>query len=245
MRQARGFSLVEMTVVTGVIVLLAGLTMSAGTAVVRHSEQRVTATALTQLDAAVREWELQADRKLRWWQMYYDDPRSYAGSDVHSPTREVLIVTEILEAIRNTEAVGQILARIDPELVYQYQTDDNASWLDDPVEKSQVNSQFVGGLTVLDAWGTPIYATHPGSLWTSDPFMTFFEWERDADGTIRTYNEEAYGIAPNRSIVFVSAGPDQRFGLQDEFPPQETEAMQEARRDNIYSIPGTVHIDDN
>ncbi len=92
-------------------------------------------------------------------------------------------------------------------------------------------------MTVLDAWGTPIYATHPGSLWTTTPLVPFYQKERDPDGTIRTYNEEQYGIAPHRSIVFVSAGPDQRFGLTDEFPPQETEAILEARIDNIYSVP--------
>ncbi len=236
MKPARGFSLVELTVVIGIVVLLAGLTLSAGTAVVRNAEQRSTMTALTQLDTAVREWELQADRKLRWWQQYYDDPTSSAGSDVRSLTREVLILTEILEAIRHTETVQQILAQIDPELVYQYR-DDTAPWLDEPMEKFQVNNRFIGGLTVLDAWGTPIYATHPGSLWVSDPPVSFLDWERDPDGTIRTYNEEHYGIAPNRRIVFVSAGPDQRFGLLGEFPPQETEAMLEARRDNIYSVP--------
>ncbi len=244
MRPAKGFSLVELTVVTGVIVLLAGLTMSAGTAVVRHAEHRVTSTALSQLDAAVREWELQADRKLRWWQIYYDHADSYAGSDLHSDTREVLIVTEILDVIRHTEDVRQILAQIDPELVYQYR-DDTAPWLDEPQEKTQVNDRFVGSLTVLDAWGTPIYATHPGSLWTPTPLEPFYQTERDPDGTIRTYNEEQYGIAPHRSIVFVSAGPDQRFGLRSEFLPQETQAMREARRDNIYSIPGTVHVDGN
>jgi len=229
---------VEVTVVIGIVVLLAGLTLSAGTAVVRNAEQRRTATALLQLDTAVREWELQADRKLRWYQYNYDNPALSAGSDVSSRTRPVLILTEILGAIRHSETVQQILAQIDPDLVYRYR-DDTAPWLDEPIEKFQVNDRFIGGLTILDAWGTPIYATHPGSLWMSDPPVSFLDWERDPDGTIRTYNEEEYGIAPNRRIVFVSAGPDQRFGLLDEFPfpPQETKARLEARRDNIYSVP--------
>ncbi len=236
MRPARGFSLVEMTVVIGIVVLLAGLTLSAGTAVVRNAEQRSTATALALLDTAVREWELQADRKLRWWQQYYDDPSSSAGSDVSSLTREVLILTEILEAIKHTETAQQILGQIDPELVYQYR-DATAPWLDEPMEMFQVNNRFIGGLTILDAWGTPIYATHPGSLWMSDPPVSFLDWERDPDGTIRTYNEEHYGIAPNRRIVFVSAGPDQRFGLPTEFSAPDEQQIRAARLDNIYSIP--------
>ena len=243
MKSARGFSLVELTVVIGIVVLPAGLTLSATTAVVRNAEQRTTETVLRQLDTAIGEWELQADRKLSWWQAYYDRPDSYAGSDVHSTTREVLIVTEILGAISHTEAVQQILSQIDPPLVYQYR-DDTAPWLDGP-EKYQVNNRFIGGLTVLDAWGTPIYATHPGSLWTTTPLVPFYQTERDPDGTIRTYNEEQYGIAPNRRIVFVSAGPDQRFGLPSEFSPLDMQARHDARLDNIYSIPVTFESEGN
>ena len=235
MRPARGFSLVEVTVVIGIVVLLAGLTLSAGTAVVRNAEQRSTATALLQLDTAVREWELQADRKLTWWQYLYDRPDEIDAIDVHSFTPPVLIITEILDAIRANDAVQRILAQIDPELVYRYR-DDTAPWLD-AADKIHVNDRFIGGMTVRDAWGTPIYATHPGRKWTPTSNVPGFALERDPDGTIRTYNEEHYGIAPNRRIVFVSAGPDQRFGLMDEFPPQETEARLEARRDNIYSVP--------
>ena len=65
--------------------------------------------------------------------------------------------------------------------------------------------------------------------------------DRDDDGTIRTRNEKDYGISPNRRIVFVSAGPDQRFGLPAEFYPLDMQAMREARLDNIYSIPVTFH----
>jgi len=235
MRPARGFSLVELTVVIGIVVLLAGLTLSAGTAVVRNAEQRRTATALTQLDTAVREWELQADRKLRWWQRYYDAFETRAGSDVLSDTPPVLIITEILDTIASNDDIQRILSQIDPQLVYSYR-DDTAPWLD-AADKIHVNDRFIGGLTVLDAWGTPIYATHPGSRWTSDPAVTLLEWDRDPDGTIRTYNEQEYGIAPNRRIVFVSAGPDQRFGLPMEFSAPDAEQIRAARLDNVYSVP--------
>lgn len=234
MRPARGFSLVELTVVIGIVVLLAGLTLSAGTAVVRNAEHRATATALTQLDAAVREWELLADRKLSWWE-YNDAPDRYDASDVHSDTSDVLIITEILDVVTRNAASRDLIAHIDPDLVYRYE-DDTAPWLSNPMEMSEVNDRFVGSLTVLDAWGTPVYATHPGRPWTAADGQQD-GLERDPDGTIRTLNEQRYGTAPNRRIVFVSAGPDQRFGLPAEFYPPDMQAMREARLDNIYSIP--------
>ena len=66
MRPARGCSFVELTVVIGIVVFLTGLTLSAGTVVVRHGEQSETKIVLRLLDAAVGEWELQADRRLTW-----------------------------------------------------------------------------------------------------------------------------------------------------------------------------------
>lgn len=241
MRPARGFSLVELTVVIGIVVLLAGLTLSVGTAALRNAEQRTTATTLQQLDAAVGEWELLADRKLSWWQ-FYDDPAGYAARDLHSDTRDVLIVTEIFDAIMPSDAVQRIIAQIDPEFIYRYR-DDTAPWLDEPQEKIQVQNRFVGSMTVLDTWGTPIYATHPGRPWTMADSQPGYPLPRDQDGTIRTLNEQRYGIAPNRRIVFVSAGPDQRFGLPSEFSPLDTEAMNDARLDNIYSV--AVSFDGN
>ena len=87
---------------------------------------------------------------------------------------------------------------------------------------------------MLDAWGTPIYATHPGRIWTLN------DRGPDPDGTIQTDNEERYGIAPNRRVVFVSAGPDQRFGLTEEFNSLDADdgdaAIAKARADNIYSV---------
>ncbi len=228
MKPARGFSLVELTVVIGIVVLLAGLTISAGTAVVRNAEQRATETALVQLDAAVREWELLADRKLTW-----AEPGEQA--EVHAVTSEVLIITEILDVVTRNAASRDFIAHIDPDLVYRYE-DDTAPWLSSPMEMSEVNDRFIGSLSVLDAWGTPVYATHPGRAWVPDDGP-----DRDDDGTIRTRNEKDYGISPNRRIVFVSAGPDQRFGLPAEFYPLDMQAMREARLDNIYSIPVTFH----
>ena len=229
MRSAKGFSLVEMTVVIGLIVLLAGLTLSGSSAVLRYSEQRQTRIVLAQLDGAITEWELQADRKLIWWDVDDHEKKSDSG-DVHADTPEVLIVTEILDVVMRSRTIREMIAAIDSEFVYNYE-DDTAPWLDLPDEKDEVNARFLGSATILDAWGTPIYATHPGRVWTEqDPDGP------DPDGTIRTDNENRYGIAPNRQVVFVSAGPDGLFGLPGEFPPLSP-GMGEARLDNIYSIP--------
>ena len=62
----RSFTLIELVVVIAVVLLLAGITLSVSVAVVEHAELRRTDTTMRLLDAAVREWELAADRKLSW-----------------------------------------------------------------------------------------------------------------------------------------------------------------------------------
>ncbi len=226
MRQ-RGFTLVELVVVIGVILLLAGLTLSVGVVVVEQSERRQTETVVQLLGAAVAEWERLADRKLMWG--------SGTAFEVHPETALVFTITEVLDVISRPPEVQKILAQIDPDFLYRYELTP-PRWIDAPDEQSDYNG-FVGSLTVLDAWGTPIYATHPGR-----PFDLAYDEGPDPDGTNTTYNESQYGVAPNRQIVFVSAGPDRLFGIAGEFDTLgegEAAARAEARRDNTYSAPVT------
>lgn len=229
------FTLVELVVVIGIIVLLAGLTLSVGVAVTHQSEVRQTRAALLLLDAAVQQWELQADRKLTWSQTG-DSAAHQAAADVHENTEQVLIITEVLRVIMKSPAVREIIARIDPSLIYTYTHGVYPPWIDTPPEQSDLDTLVKDGdITVLDAWGLPVYATHPGRTWVaatdSDPY---YPTAPDPDGTLRTYNEEIYGVAAGRRVCFVSAGPDGGFGdLHLYALPSEAAAA----GDNVYSYP--------
>ncbi len=232
-RSPAGFTLTELVISIGLILLLAGLGLSVSVAVIEQSERRQTQTVLAILDTAVKEWELTAERKLSWWER--DDGAALRQTaDVHADTDEVLIITEILDVISRSDRVRRIIAAIDPEFVYAYHRYVYPPWIDSPKQYGEINGRFDGAMTVLDAWGTPIYATHPGRIWTSS------DRGPDPDGTIQTENEWRYGVAPNRRVVFVSAGPDQRFGLSEEFNLLDTDdreaAISKARADNIYSV---------
>jgi len=223
-----GATLVEMVVALGVIVFLTGLTVTATTAVVQRAEVQETQNVITLLDTALQEWELSADRKLTW-----GDAEDEV--DIWSDRAYVLVISELLDAIRRTPGPRDVLARIDADLVYPYREGETPAWItSDPYARMQLE-RFVDrkSITVLDAWGTPVYATHPGKLVApGDP-------PEDIDGTENTPNEQIYGTARSRHVCFVSAGPDRRFGLYWEFPdlPRQhrEEAIQAARRDNLYS----------
>lgn len=226
-----GFTLIELVVVIGIMLLLLGLTLSVGVAVRTQSETRETENILQLLDAAMQEWERSADRQLTWWEYLTDDPAIRDRFDIHSDTAEELIITETLDVITRPSHIKQIIAQIAPDFVYTYREGAVPPWIDPPVEPQLQN--FIGSVTVLDAWGWPIYATHPGRLWKDSDDGPPYPFLRNDDGTIQTYNEETYGVSRNRQVIFVSAGPDGDFGdMRDVDSPAF-----ELTKDNVYSHP--------
>ena len=89
---------------------------------------------------------------------------------------------------------------------------------------------------MLDAWGWPIYATHPGRVHDPNVFNIDTVYPGDRDGTVRTYNEDIYGIASNRQVRFVSAGPDGKFGMLG--ASEDSEEFKQTK-DNLFSYPTT------
>ena len=237
-RAARpGFTLVELVVVIGIILLLLGITLSVGVAVRRSAEVRDTESTIRLLDAAMKEWEQSADRQLSWGED--DDP----GGSVYdmqgavgqpSLTREILVITELLQTISRPSAVKQIVAQIDPDFIHTYRAGQYPAWIQTP-DESEMDG-FDGEITVLDAWGWPIYSTHPGRVHDPNVFSIDAVYPGDLDGTVHTYNEDIYGIASNRQVRFVSAGPDGEFGM---LGASEGSVDFEQTKDNLYSYPVT------
>jgi prepilin-type N-terminal cleavage/methylation domain-containing protein len=235
MSPRRGFTLVEVMVAIGVIVFLVGLTVSVSVAVAERSARMQTETTLQLLHQAMQEWEATADRQLTWWSYKNpdDDPQTRDLHEIHSDTPETLIITEMLDVITAVPSVRQMIGQIEPDFLYTYQEGTYPAWITQDqthaaAAQQALDSRFVGSLTVLDAWGMPIYATHPGRVWTRAPADAQFG--PDDDGTIHTYNEDRYGVCRNRVIRFVSAGPDRDFGHL--YLPDD-----KAVRDNLYSYP--------
>ncbi|UCD76268.1 MAG: type II secretion system protein [Phycisphaerales bacterium] len=225
-----GFTLIEMLITIGIIVMLAALTVTVSVAVIRKSEVGRTETVLRVLDVAMSEWEAEADRKLSWGENPLPpDPPAF---DIGDGTPHVFTLSEVLLKIRRNDRVSEILSRIEADLVYTYdQAKPVPPWLpvmpdaDDPdpflgwgnpralVEAGMAD----GSVAVLDAWGVPIRAVHPGRL--HSPGSPWFDTgEKDLDGTVfidsgfQGANEEIYGRARNRQVLFISAGPDGKFG---------------------------------
>lgn len=207
-RSVRGFTLIELVVVIGLILILVGLTMAVGVAIRAQSETRQTENVLILLDQAVKQWEIAADRQLSWGM---DDPPNNLVYDVqgdidqgNSPSPDAQL-EDLLRRISTNQSARDILAQIDNDFLQQ---DDDTF------------------LRLVDPWETQVYLIHPGRL----PFPG--ETVGDLDGTVRTYHENVFGIAANRILLFVSAGPDGEFGNLDENDP---DFDPDPAQDNVYS----------
>jgi hypothetical protein len=239
-----------MIITIGVIVILTALTVSATVALSRRSEATQTEQMLRLLDMAVQEWETKADRKITWGQ----DNQPYTGAtyDMKYNTPHVFTTTEVLRRIRTSDVVRSFLAQIQGEFLHTCDSGGvTPPWLpstpdgDDPdPNKNAARSSYLAGnwdgdLAVLDAWGLPIRAVHPGRVASYSAFGDNPD-DADLDGTIylndpAVYGAELfYGRVMNRRIRFVSAGPDGKFGNLD--AAHQTELHEQAH-DNVYSYP--------
>ncbi len=236
-RRRSGFTLVEVVIVIGLIVLLAGLVLSVSVSVVRGSEVRQTEQVLALLDSAIKEWELLAERTVSW----DNDALPAVVFDMNDATPEVFLITELLNTAARPAQIRQIIAQINPDLVHTYRNGVYPAWINQPQQRQSIDdtwavdnstNTFSLGLTVLDAWDHPILAVNPGRV--ANPNLPFNDnlALADPDGTVKTTHEIVCGFATNRRMLFVSAGPDGNIG-NISFPRDSAEFEQ--TKDNIIS----------
>jgi type II secretory pathway pseudopilin PulG len=213
-RPAAGFSLLELTIVIGIILLLAALVVAVSTAVIAANERRNTQNTLAVLDAAMKEWERQVDRSVTFQNpsnppdptgagYTYDiipDPtiaslgipavvNTYNGSDDLRRHRRRTVA--LIELIARQPDVESMLARLPVDTLRR-------------IRSATTPVQYANSKEAVDAWGNPIIAVFPGRAFrTGDP------GNPDLDGSIRTVSESTSPrFCQNRQVLFVSAGPD-------------------------------------
>ena len=259
-RTPRGFTLVELIVVIGVVIALLSLVLAVSTLLIQQNESRQLTNAFKVLESAVQEYEIAIGRPLR----YQDVP------DVPGAYEMPLIV----------DASGMIQAQGGQavQLPFQYRTigrfyqpcncggddaDIDDGWQHYIIQLISLMNRTDGSKDMLarldpsllqplrqasgnplpgnvslttfeDPWGTPLAVVMPGRQWNpaKDPTSAVQRYQTaDADGTVRTAMEEIVGGCRNGQILFVSAGPDGKLGCLD---CEDGQAAQYAL-DNIYS----------
>ena len=254
-RFVRGFTLVELVVVVGIIIALLSLVLAVSTLLIQQNEARQLESAYANLSSAVQEYEQAIGRPISYqarreapYQGGYDIPNNpqYGGYQ----SIETIFAAGGGTSHYNT-GISSGCSGADPQgwqkhivslmgLLQRTQSaEDIVARIDPalilPVTKTNglpLNaSETLPPLTkMVDPWGTPIAVVFPGRVWRESDAGGLFN-APDADGTIRTVMEDMVGVCRNGKVLFVSAGPDgligSRYCLDGE--------RREAALDNIYS----------
>ncbi len=254
-RKRRGFTLLEIMIVVGIIVILVSIVLAVGGALAGNQNVRRTEATMEILDKALSEWELLMRRQLSWGidgQMPDGTPNPRANYDIQEDTMHIFLISDMLDDVGVSSDLRTILAQIDSAHYVRYEYDgpggrpspvDPSAWILEgnltPFQATEPDpnvaqwatdaANWYGKHTALDAWDRPIRIIHPGRLRDPNDLIT---GPADEDGTVRTPLEDVYGIAVNAKPYFVSSGPDGRFGS---LATSATQAQQEAARDNIYT----------
>lgn len=225
-----GFSLIELMVVVGIIVLLAGLTVGVSSALNRNSETSQMEQTLQLLDSALTEWDVVAERSMTW------GPNTSPGNtpgivyDIDSNLGGGAQMENVLKNIMKVEECKVILSRINPRFF---------------IEEVLTNGTKQYG--VIDPWDRRMVIVHPGRVPNASVFPADATTPVDPDGTIRTdsshsadVNENRLGICQNRRLAFICRGPDGELGrqyLDQAYSALSTAelAQLELSKDNIYS----------
>jgi prepilin-type N-terminal cleavage/methylation domain-containing protein len=250
----RGFTLIEIMIVIAIIAILVAIVLAVGGALAGSQNVKRTEASMQILERAVDEFELLMRRDITWGiDFQLPDGSIPAGPyepkyDMQEATPHVFLVSDLLDNISRSSDIRTMLAQLDQNRYYRYEdpsvTGSEPEWIregtlatfqatePDPLAgqwgTELANAPWFGKHTVLDAWDRPIRVIHPGRPHDPNDLIATV----DDDGTVRTPYEDQYGIARNARVLFISGGPDGRFG---DISAADGTPMKEATRDNIYS----------
>lgn len=221
----RAFTLVEILVVLGIILLLLTLVVSVSSALVKRAERSQVDSAFTVVESAIAEWEAQYGRPLTFGTM--NQPAGYVYDIMElSPANGRYINVFLTTLLAQNEKCRAILATVPGDLLREDKTTSPGTNL--TISPGNIYAPSVKPRSELvDTWGNRIAMVCPGRTWkVGDAGLP------DGDGTIRTADENALGVCENRRILMISSGPDGLLGTETGLSAAQ---RAEAVSDNIFN----------
>ena len=254
----RGFTLLEIMIVMGVILILTSLVLGVGSALLKRAERSQVESAMSIVESAFSEWEAQTGRPLTYNGAFnsltnpttevfpsgatievFDvrEPPATPAPTVPNNTGNRLIFTRArgagiyaMNLLSQIETIPPSLLRPESSLSnYPASNISSGGILYTPSAKATVGSGSTRA-ELIDTWGGRVAFVFPGRAFRFGVDSGL----PDTDGTVRTPAENILGVCTNRRICLVSAGPDGLFGVSGEVTPDTAVARAAAAADNIY-----------
>lgn len=258
-RVHRAFSLLEIVVVLGVILLLAALVLAVSGSVLAASERRETENVIRLLEQATTEWEQALGRPINYGPKTEPGVTGVPGRDIYEENfNGPWMSCVLMQRFGESERTRDIVSKIPETYSRPWRTGDPplpGSWTSAAIatDPNQMPSPTgsVKVPMVIDAWGFRIGVCFPGRPWRNTAGLSttntaqFFSaglylrgvnspatGAPDADGTEQTPDERVFGSCRDRRIRFVSSGPDGVFG---DIYAAEGSTLKKQSLDNIVS----------
>jgi len=234
----RAFTVLELVIVIGVILVLMSLALTVTSVVLAANDRRSVQSTFVLLDQAITSWESQAGREMSSGRRA-NPPGTPTVPDftlgTNGPTAGFEIYEEnflttysiciVLERLTSSPDSADIIARL-PSTAIRFVPLNGANAVEPlPMNWTQITPQqdpnqmppYASVREIFDPWNRRIGVIFPGRAATkaevaaaiANPSTNGIDLE---DGSVRTMDEHYLGICRNRKMCFVSAGPDGDMG---------------------------------
>lgn len=234
----RGFSLLELVVVLGIILVLVGLVMAVSGSLTANAERRAVEQSFKILDSAVQAWQHEMGREMTFRRTvavtgFTTDPTAL-DHDGNTNTPQITLAYDVVE-VAAAQADTQSRTFLDALMLSEEARNVLAALPEKTLRNAGFNATTQQPIQELvDPWGKPIRVVFPGRKWGEGTGPdTAPASARDADGTVSSSQEILLGPCLDRRIRFVSAGPDGAWGDVSTADHQAT--MYKISEDNIES----------
>lgn len=235
----RAFTVLELVVVIGVILILMTLALTVTGSVLAGNDRRSMQSTFLLLDQAIASWQAQTGRELSFGRRAIPNGTTgtpdftvsaagpSAGFDIYEENfNSPYAICVILDRLASNPEAAEIIAKI-PSTALRLVPKNTmgtavealpAGWTgsDAQGDPNQMPSDVGLIREVCDPWGKRIGVVFPGRLARANELSASGNSVDREDGSVRTLDESVFGVCRGRKICFVSAGPDGDFGTGDE-----------------------------
>ena len=246
-RAATGFTLVELLVVIGIIAILASMVLAVSGGVLATSERKQVEDTFTLLNKAIQELELTRGQELVF-KRFGEDLKFFDVEEVDpnsKPTPKAYIIPKLLALLRSNDRSREFINKINPDFLKR-------------IEKPSSPLFPNENLDLVDPWGNRISVIPCGRPATEREMRSAYRTVGSAKGdplaadpmrigidsgdrTVRTNDENTWGVCIGRRWTFFSIGPDGKPGCPEwdtKTPAKDRDANTDGIddwADNIFS----------